>query len=47
MYRVAIETAREVYKVVLDPVTRQIDWDRTKALRAAANASASAAVHTT
>lgn len=33
---VTIETAREVYKVVIDPATRQIDWARTKALRAVA-----------
>lgn len=31
---VTIETAREVYKVMIDPATRQIDWDQTKALRA-------------
>ncbi len=33
---VTIETARDVYEVVIDPATRQIDWDRTKTLRAAA-----------
>ncbi len=33
---VTIDAAREVYKVVIDPVTREIDWDRTKALRVAA-----------
>ena len=33
---VTVDCAREVFKVAIDPVTRQIDWDRTKALRAAA-----------
>ena len=33
---VTIDYAREVFKVVIDPTTRQLDWDRTKALRAAA-----------
>lgn len=33
---VTIDYAREVFKVVIDPATRQIDWDRTKVLRAAA-----------
>ena len=33
---VTIEAAREVYKVVLDPSNLQIDWDRTRTLRAAA-----------
>jgi N-methylhydantoinase B/oxoprolinase/acetone carboxylase alpha subunit len=31
---VSLEAAREVYKVAIDPVTRQIDEDQTKALRA-------------
>ena len=31
---VTLETAREVYKVVIDPATRQIDWDQTRSLRA-------------
>ena len=31
---VTLETAREVYKVVIDPTTRQIDWDLTRSLRA-------------
>jgi N-methylhydantoinase B len=31
---VTIGTARDVYRVVIDPATRQIDWDQTKALRA-------------
>jgi N-methylhydantoinase B len=30
---VTLETARDVYKVAIDAATRQIDWDRTKALR--------------
>ena len=29
-----IEAAREVYKVVIDPARRQIDWDKTRSLRA-------------
>jgi N-methylhydantoinase B len=33
---VTIEAAREVYKVAIDPATRKIDWERTKALRGAA-----------
>jgi N-methylhydantoinase B len=33
---VTIETAREVYKVAIDPLTREIDWDQTKTLRATA-----------
>lgn len=33
---VTVDYAREVFKVVIDPATRQIDRDRTKALRAAA-----------
>ena len=32
--QVTIEAAREVYKVAIDPLTRQIDWERTRALRA-------------
>jgi hypothetical protein len=43
---VTIETAREVYRVVLDPATRKIDWERTKALRAAA-AISSTTIHAT
>ncbi len=34
---VTIEAAREVYKVSIDPVTRRIDWEETRSLRAAAN----------
>jgi N-methylhydantoinase B len=41
---VTVETALKVYKVVIDPATLQIDWVRTEALRADANASASAAI---
>ena len=33
---VTLETAREIYKVVIDPATRQIDWDQTRSLRAGA-----------
>jgi len=33
---VTIDYAREVFKVAIDPTTRQIDWDRTRSLRAAA-----------
>jgi len=33
-----VECAREVFKVAIDKKTRQIDWDRTKVLRAAAKA---------
>jgi len=32
---VTIEAAREVYKVAIDPATRKIDWEQTKALRGA------------
>jgi N-methylhydantoinase B len=32
---VTLEMAREVYKVVIDAETRQIDWERTRSLRAA------------
>ncbi len=32
---VTIETARDVYKVVIDAATRRIDWTATEALRAA------------
>ncbi|MEK7377603.1 MAG: hydantoinase B/oxoprolinase family protein [Candidatus Binatota bacterium] len=35
---VTIEGAREIYKVAIDPATRQIDWNQTKSLRAAAGA---------
>ena len=31
---VTLETAREIYKVVIDPATRQIDWDLTRSLHA-------------
>ena len=31
---VTIEGAREIYKVAIDPATRQIDWNQTKSLRA-------------
>ena len=30
---VTLETAREVYKVAIDPALRQIDWEETKRLR--------------
>jgi len=30
---VTLETAREVYKVAIDPATRKIDWEQTKTLR--------------
>ena len=33
---VSLIAAREVYKVVIDPATRKIDWEQTKALRGAA-----------
>ncbi len=32
---VSVQGAREFYKVVIDPESRQIDWDKTKSLRAA------------
>ncbi|MFQ5922459.1 MAG: hydantoinase B/oxoprolinase family protein [Anaerolineales bacterium] len=32
---VSVQGAREIYKVVIDPESRQIDWDKTKSLRAA------------
>jgi N-methylhydantoinase B len=32
---VTLETAREVYKVVIDPKSRTIDWEQTRALRGA------------
>ena len=35
---VTIEGAREVYKVAIDPTSREIDWNQTRALRAAAAA---------
>lgn len=35
---VTLETARDLYKVVIDPATRQIDWGQTKSLRAAVTA---------
>ncbi|MFQ5922462.1 MAG: hydantoinase B/oxoprolinase family protein, partial [Anaerolineales bacterium] len=31
---VSVQGAREIYKVVIDPESRQIDWDKTKSLRA-------------
>ena len=31
---VSLEAAREVYKVVIEPETREIDWEATRALRA-------------
>jgi hypothetical protein len=30
---VSLEAAREVYKVIIDPATRKIDWQKTQALR--------------
>ena len=33
LYRIKLKT-RDVYRVVINTATRQIDWDRTKALRA-------------
>ncbi len=38
---VTIEAAREVYRVVINPATRQIDWSQTNALRAGVGAAAS------
>ncbi|OGA44622.1 MAG: hypothetical protein A3G25_09510 [Betaproteobacteria bacterium RIFCSPLOWO2_12_FULL_63_13] len=38
---VTIETARDVYRVVIDRATLRIDWEETNALRAAAGAPAS------
>jgi N-methylhydantoinase B len=35
--QVTIEAAREVYKVVIDPLTRRIDHEQTRILRAAAS----------
>ena len=31
---VTLETAREVYMVVIDPQSRKIDWEKTQKLRA-------------
>jgi hypothetical protein len=31
---VSVQRAREVYKVAIDPVTLEIDWKETQALRA-------------
>jgi len=39
---VSLEAAREVYKVAIDPVTRQIDWTQTEALRAPEKGGATA-----
>lgn len=39
---VTIETARSIYKVVIDPATLTIDWKQTNALRAAAEPAAAA-----
>ncbi len=36
---VTVEAARDVYKVVIDPETRQIDWHQTQALRSAGQAA--------
>jgi len=44
---VTIETARDVYKVAIDPARRQIDQDRTKALRAQASQPPCEGVHAT